>query len=131
MLEYRNADCRLHQIHEHDVTCCLKRKKGKDLFRREKQSAFTLALGSIYHRCSGNEMFYLFWPRNDSENVERRTHIPQTLNSMSVHTESTSTSALFAYAASDIERRRLLPEELCRRSFEGSDLLIQPSDKAF
>ncbi len=33
---------------------------------------------------------YLFWPRNDSENVERRTHIPQTLNSMSVYTESTS-----------------------------------------
>jgi hypothetical protein len=31
-----------------------------------------------------------FDSRNDSENVERRTHIPQTLNSMSVHTEGTS-----------------------------------------
>jgi hypothetical protein len=41
-----------------------------------------------------------------------------------------SASALFAYTASEIERSRLLPEELCR-SFEGSDLLIQPSDKAF
>jgi hypothetical protein len=42
-----------------------------------------------------------------------------------------SASALFAYAASEIERRRLLSEELCRRSFEGNDLLMQPSDKAF
>jgi hypothetical protein len=41
-----------------------------------------------------------------------------------------SASALFAYAASEIERSRLLPEDLCR-SFERSDLQIQPSDKAF
>ena len=32
-----------------------------------------------------------------------------------------SASALFAYAASELERSRLLPEELCR-SFERSDL---------
>jgi hypothetical protein len=40
----------------------------------------------VFRQCD----VYLFWPRNDSENVERRTHIPQTLNSMSVHMESTS-----------------------------------------
>jgi hypothetical protein len=32
-----------------------------------------------------------------------------------------SASVLFAYAASEIERSRLLPEDLCR-SFERSDL---------
>ncbi len=34
VLEYRNADCRLHHIHEHDVTSSLKGKRektGKDL----------------------------------------------------------------------------------------------------
>eukprot|EP00001_Collodictyon_triciliatum_P043651 07834_1 len=41
-------------------------------------------LSQVFRRCD----VYLF-PSNDSENVERRTHIPQTLNSMSVHTEST------------------------------------------
>jgi hypothetical protein len=30
VLEYRNADCRLHHIHEHDVTSSLKgKKKGR------------------------------------------------------------------------------------------------------
>jgi hypothetical protein len=36
MLEYRNADCRLHHIHEHDVTSSLKGKKGKDLLEGKK-----------------------------------------------------------------------------------------------
>jgi len=35
MLEYSNADCRLHHIHEHDVTSSLKGKREKT-FRREK-----------------------------------------------------------------------------------------------
>ena len=29
LLEYRNADCRLHHIHEHDVTSSLKGKREK------------------------------------------------------------------------------------------------------
>jgi hypothetical protein len=32
LLEYRNADCRLQHIHEHDVTSSLKGKRGK-IFR--------------------------------------------------------------------------------------------------
>ncbi len=43
-------------------------------------------LSRVFRECK----VYLFWPSNDSENVERRTHIPQTSNSTSVHTESTS-----------------------------------------
>jgi hypothetical protein len=35
VLEYRNADCRLHHIHEHDVTSFLK-GNGKRPFRRQK-----------------------------------------------------------------------------------------------
>ncbi len=35
VLEYRNADCRLQHIHEHDVTSSLKGKREKTL-RREK-----------------------------------------------------------------------------------------------
>ena len=31
VLEYRNADCRLHHIHEHDVTSSLKGKREKNL----------------------------------------------------------------------------------------------------
>jgi hypothetical protein len=38
VLEYRNADCRLHHIHEHDVTSSLKGKREKKRpFRREKE----------------------------------------------------------------------------------------------
>ncbi len=33
---------------------------------------------------------FLFWPCNDSEIVDRRSHIPQTSNSKSVHTRRTS-----------------------------------------
>jgi hypothetical protein len=29
VLEYRNADCRIHHIHEHDVTSSLKGKREK------------------------------------------------------------------------------------------------------
>jgi hypothetical protein len=39
-----------------------------------------------------------------------------------------SASALFAYAASEIERSRLLPEDLCR-SFERSDLQYDRATK--
>ena len=49
-----------------------------------RPSAFTLVLGSIYLMVFRQCDVYLFWPSNDSENVERRTYIPPTLNSMSV-----------------------------------------------
>jgi hypothetical protein len=32
MLEYRNADCRVDQIHEHDVTSCLTKDLKCDVF---------------------------------------------------------------------------------------------------
>ena len=95
VLEYRNADCRLQHIHEHDVTSSLKGKRGKTFqkgkrekifrfvqfrvfsfgrihqkiartmqttlsSRASRQSASTLVLGSIYHRCSGSAMFTCF-----------------------------------------------------------------------
>jgi hypothetical protein len=40
-----------------------------------------------------------------------------------------SASVLFLYSASEIERSRSLSEEELYRSFESSDLLIQPMDK--
>ena len=114
VLEYRNADCRHHHIHEHDVTSSLKgkRKRPLDLFssgfflleeyiknsendvdQREQCAKgnppaprYWKYLSQVFRQCD----VYLFWPRNNSENVERRTHIPQTLNSMSVHMENTS-----------------------------------------
>ena len=41
-----------------------------------------------------------------------------------------SASVLFAYDASEIERNRLLSEDLCRR-FEEVTFEIQPMDKTF
>ncbi len=63
---------------------------GSIYLRCSGSAMFTCFLGSIYLRWSGSAMFTCFLPSNDCENVERRTYIPQTLNSMSVHTESTS-----------------------------------------
>ncbi len=43
MLEYRNADCRQHHIHEPDVTSSL---KGKDLLEGKKGKDLLDLLGS-------------------------------------------------------------------------------------
>ncbi len=124
VLEYRNADCRLRHIHEHDVTSSLKGKREKTFQKGKREKIFRFVqfrvffleeyiknsednvdhieqscqqaisqhlgtrkyLSQVFRQCD----VYLFWSRNDSENVERRTHIPQTLKSMSVDTESTS-----------------------------------------
>ncbi len=53
---------------------------------RDSRQCTRKHLSQVFRQCD----VYLFCPSSDSENVERRTHIPQTLNSMSVHTESTS-----------------------------------------
>ena len=84
LLEYRNTECRLHHIHEHDVTSSLKENGEKgplDLFSSgfflleqdiknsegqckttvrsgaRRPSTITLVLGSVYLICSGSAMF--------------------------------------------------------------------------